>query len=407
MKSMNLLAGLLIAALLFVAGHSSAGEKPAQKSSKPEIKMAAGKADVLRVVPKKFAAFVEHDPAKAIVTLRFEGEKEPQVWPVITGADIRVRGWWGRLEQFQKGDRVWVWLGVDRQKKPRGILMLADEISEQDIHELPVVIQAVDVIGDRRTVTVKSSRKKERTLQVAANLAEVPVPSSKVYLQSAGDQARLLLTAEQLETERKQQQEYMRQQWKKFGLPGTVSFLHALGGEMEVMLDHEAIRWGRYLKNGDKITLKSAGVTGDFKPIRAVVKKVQPWRDCTRLLLVTTSGLDQLDLTIGQRIRAVVPEPPAALDQAEWPLDMDRPRSKEERLDWFMSTVYCPCGIAGDRCTGMFYTLGSCNMHGCGMPKFMRNVIGELIDQGKTDRQILDQLRQEYGPKLLRPHLLQ
>ena len=57
----------------------------------------------------------------------------------------------------------------------------------------------------------------------------------------------------------------MRRRWAEEGLPGTVIFLH-LSGEMEFMLDHEAIRWGRSLKPGDKVKLQTT------PPVPAVVK---------------------------------------------------------------------------------------------------------------------------------------
>jgi hypothetical protein len=71
-----------------------------------------------------------------------------------------------------------------------------------------------------------------------------------------------------------------------------------------------------------------------------------------------------------------------------------------------LASVYCTCGIGGDGCTGQFYTLANCNPNGCGMPKAMRRKLAERIDQGLTDRQIIEQLLKEQGPTLLRPHLL-
>jgi hypothetical protein len=62
--------------------------------------------------------------------------------------------------------------------------------------------------------------------------------------------------------------------------------------------------------------------------------------------------------------------------------------------------------VRGDVCTGHFYTLASCNPNGCGKPNQMRKHIGELIDKGLTDRQIIEQLLDEEGPGLLQPHLL-
>ncbi len=40
------------------------------------------------------------------------------------------------------------------------------------------------------------------------------------------------------------------------------------------------------------------------------------------------------------------------------------------------------------------------------MPNAMREKLAKKIDQGLTDRQIIEQLLKEQGPALLRPHLL-
>jgi hypothetical protein len=85
-------------------------------------------------VPKHFATLKAVDPAGHRVTLLLDGETLPKVWPLVPDAEVKVAGWWGRLDQFQVGDRVWVWFKTDRKKQPVSILMLADELSEQDIH---------------------------------------------------------------------------------------------------------------------------------------------------------------------------------------------------------------------------------------------------------------------------------
>ncbi len=136
----------------------------------------------------------------------------------------------------------------------------------------------------------------------------------------------------------------------------------------------------------------------------AIVKDVRPWRERTQLRLVVNS-FDQTDLTLGQRIGLKMAAPSAEVDTAQLPPDLDRKRGKEERIDWFLASIYCSCGVAGDVCTGHFYTLASCNPNGCGMPRHMRKTIGEQIDKGRTDRQIFDYLLKEHGPDLLRPHL--
>jgi hypothetical protein len=219
-----------------------------------------------------------------------------------------------------------------------------------------------------------------------------------VYVQTNGIKARITLDAPAFEQMRAAQKSLLRKRWIDEGLPGTVTFLHRFSGEMEIMLDHEAMRWGRSLKLGDKVTLNAD------PPIAAIVKEVRPWRERTQLRLVVNS-FDQTELKLGQRIGLKMAAPPSEVDTAQLPPDLDRTRTKEERIDWFLASIYCSCGVSGDVCTGHFYTLASCNPNGCGMPRHMRKTIAEQIDKGLTDRQIFAYLLKEHGPDLLRQHL--
>jgi hypothetical protein len=357
-----------------------------------KIKEVAGTAEFLRSVPKYFATLKAVDVPGRRVTLLIEGEKLPKVWPVAADAEIKVAGWWGRLDQFTPGDRVWVWFQTDRKKQAVAVAMLADEMSEQDIHGGGLSL----VRRDAESLTVNRHQKHERTLKTkdAAALAV----GKPVYIQSAGGEARVVLNADGFAARRDAQKAALRKRWIDEGLPGTVTFLHRFSGEMELMLDHEAMRWGRSLKLGDKVTLVAE------PPMPAVVKEVRPWRERTQLRLVVNS-FDQTELTLGQRIQLKVATPSPDVDAAKLPPDLDRPRTKEERVEWFLASVYCSCGVAGDVCTGHFYTLASCNPNACGMPRHMRQVVAEQIDKGMTDKQIFELLLREHGPDLLRQHL--
>ena len=98
--------------------------------------------------------------------------------------------------------------------------------------------------------------------------------------------------------------------------------------------------------------------------------------------------------------------PPAAVEADPLPPDIGRPRPRQERIDWFLASVYCTCGVRGDTCTGHFYTLSSCNPNGCGQPNLMRKRLAALVDRGLSDRQIFEKLLAQEGPGLLQPHLL-
>ncbi len=409
--------------LLFLFGSIAHAQEPKDffKPAEPS-KPVAGKSEMLRHVPKRFAILQSVDLSRREVTLLLEGDQHPKAWAISADAELKIHGWWGRLEQFTKGDRVWVWFDVDRNKQPRSVLMLADEISEQDIHGPRLTLeQSSGTEGDSPmyTVTLKPTKGASRTYRLGPFLnadkdgvevifwlkadgekkSEHVKKGEKVFVQTSGDIVRQLVSERGLEHLRDEQRRWLRERWVSDGLPGMVTFLHRLGGEFDLMLDHEAIRWGRSLKNGDKVTIKSA------TPIEAVVKEVRPWRERTQLRLVA-DGFALADLTNGQRVLIHMATPPVEVDTAEMPPDIDRPRTKPERIDWFLASTYCSCTVRGDTCTGMFYTLASCNINACGMPNHIRGLVAGMIDKGMADRQIWDELKKSQGPLMLKQHLL-
>lgn len=376
---------------------------PDSKQVNEKIKTIAGRAEVLRAVRKHFGILKAVDPARHRVTLLLEGETLAKIWDLTPDAEVKRAGWWARLDQLTIGDRVWVWFKNNRQQEPIAILMLCDELSEQDIHGPGVILEARDaktltfkpVKGASRTLNtqgIQANRGKDGAALDGFNLGE------QVYVQSTGDKARLILDSAAFEARRAEQKSALRRRWSEEGLPGTTMFLH-LSGEMEFMLDHEAMRWGRSLKPGDKVMLQTS------PPSAAVVKYVRPWRERTQLRLVV-AGADLAEMTLGQRLLLRMDAPSPEVENALLPPDMDRPRTQEERVDWFLSSIYCTCQVKGDGCTGHFYTLLSCNPNGCAAPNSMRKELAGMIEKGMTDKDIFEVLLKKHGPDLLRPHLL-
>ena len=156
--------------LLAVAAMSSRAAAPPVRSTDRIIREVAGTAEFLRSLPKEFATLVRVDAKGRTVTLRFEGKKAERVWPLTDDAEIKIDGWWGRLDQLVAGGRVWVWLATDRKKKPKAVAMIADDLSQQDIR------------GDGK----------------------------------AGK--------EEVENRRTRQRETLRKRWLAEGLPGTLTF---------------------------------------------------------------------------------------------------------------------------------------------------------------------------------------
>src|SRR4051812_24461817 len=106
---------MTVTALAVGSAAAFAEEKPAcHADPNAKVKEIAGTAEFLRVLPKPFATLKAADAKNHTVTLLTDGEKTPKVWPVEPDAELKVGGWWGRLEQFEPGSRVWVWLKLNR-----------------------------------------------------------------------------------------------------------------------------------------------------------------------------------------------------------------------------------------------------------------------------------------------------
>ena len=374
-----------------------------QGTPEKAVRQVAGSAEFLRLLPKPFGIIKAIDPKARTVSILLDGDKTAKSWAIEPDAEIKVAGWWGRLEQFKAGDRVWVWLKLDRTKNPISVAMIADELSEQVIHNLPwKVLEKSSEPRNTMTPTFTNRLTVERNKEVkkfefvdTGFLFNEKLES--VFLYTEGNELKWITDAH-LEILRSTQRDYLRKQWRDFGLPGTATFIHVFSGEMDVMLDHEAMRWGRSLKYGDQVELTSD------PPIKAIVKSVTPWRERTQVRLVV-GELQSSDLKSGQRIAMKMTWLSKEVDDSPYPTDLDRPRTKAERVEWFLASMYCVCGVGSDICTGDFYTLASCNPNGCGAPNQTRKEIGKLLDEGKTDKQIWDALVKDRGQEMTRPHL--
>src|SRR5438132_5820861 len=174
-----------------------ADKKAADKKINDKIKEVAGTAEFLRSLPKRFATLRAVDAARRSVTLLIEGESLAKVWPLTVDAEVKCAGWWGRLEQLTPGDRVWVWFKNDRSQQPVAVAMLADEISEQDIHGDGLSV----VARGGGSITLKApAAKTNRILKTAraafyrgeakASLDAFKI-GAKVYVQTTADGVRL------------------------------------------------------------------------------------------------------------------------------------------------------------------------------------------------------------------------
>ncbi len=396
---------------IYGQSNATADFKPTDQSHL-EISEPLGNQDV---TVRHFAILKDFDAERRQLTLQVEGDPEPTVWFLEPGAEVWYSGWWGRLDQFTKGDRVWVWFSGKRNQT-ESISLLADELSEQNFYGPGNIESVSPVNADHSSVVVKLSRggkpmtrsvgvSNENLLQNNATSSENA--ASKVdacFFQSTGDEARLLWTPAVFEQHRMRQMAELNQRWTNDGLPGIVAFQHANRRQLEVMLDHESLSWGRTLQPGDRVTLESSSeLQATSTP--ATVQQLRPWRERTQLLLELEQPLP-VGSTIDRRIFVKLQAAPANVNFNE-PPGLDQPRSAAQRVDWLMSGIYCTCGMH-DMCSGHFYTLAACDSFGtnpCGLAKRTRADITERVQQGQTDRRILEELLHDRGPNLLRPHM--
>jgi hypothetical protein len=366
----------------------------------------------LDVSSRHFAVLLDFDAQSQQVTLQVEGESESATWAVQAGAEIWFSGWWGRLDQFTRGDRVWVWFATGAEKRPAAVALLADELSHQELYA-PVTVKAVDLEpSDRPSMTLvamQAGKPTERTVGLSQAFLqrgdseagiETLRAGEELYIQNSGENARLLLDSAAFERRRAAQQSALGKRWSEEGLPGTVILQHADRREVEIMLDHESMSLARSLQAGDRAFLSME------QPTPGIIRKIRPWHERTQILL----EVEEIDaaLVIPARARLRLARPLEAPGQVQSPTGLDQPRGKPERVEWLMASVYCTCGMH-DACAGHFFTLAACNSspdHPCPLAKRTREDIGDRIDEGQSDRQIFDDLLKARGANLLRPHML-
>ena len=165
------------------------------------------------------------------------------------------------------------------------------------------------------------------------------------------------------------------------------------------MIVRRADAWyARSLKTNDAIALM--GQEGE--KTSCLVADVRPDYSRVRLRLQFPES-SALKVKAGDSVALFIKLPDAV--NFETPPDLGRFTDRRERIDYLLSTIYCPCGMMGDSCAGHWNTLAACKLHGCGMPNLVSKLAGEWIDAGKSDEAILAALVQRYGKNVLKPHL--
>jgi len=187
------------------------------------------------------------------------------------------------------------------------------------------------------------------------------------------------------------------------GLAATV--LTNSPGQMVLMVRRADAWFARRVRPGEAVQISAAGsedVATRSDPGSAVsVLDVRPDYSRVRISVRGSSASSETfrrgDLVF---ISAKIPE----VIDLDTPPDLGRKREKEERIDYFLSTIYCPCGMIGTSCAGHWNTLAACKLHACGMPNLMTKQLQKWIEGGKEDSEIFALLRSEHGRQVIAIH---
>ena len=64
-------------------------------------------------------------PPRKTVEFRIEGKSDTRTFGLTPGAEVKIHGSWGRLDQLVTGDRAWIWMHKARKGEPSRIFVIA------------------------------------------------------------------------------------------------------------------------------------------------------------------------------------------------------------------------------------------------------------------------------------------
>ena len=339
--------------------------------------------------------------AKSVIVFTENDNKEHALL-ITPQTEFHVEGAWGTLADFDAGQSVY--LIASTNKEGATAHALTDELSYQAMTR-PYVLKEFkegmllfeDEKGRLAPIHLKVNRETKlrgvepRSLKAGRELyfnsrwsgSERTVTA--VMDRATMDQRRMTRLQNQLESVRKE------------GLRGTILDTDSSNHQMSVLVRRSDSWYARFCKIGDKVGVR----TGGGGKVKSTVVEVRPDYSRMRIRLeVPNSGLGEAQPGAAAILFPTLPE---KMDFDATP-DLGRFAGRQDRIDYFMSTLYCPCGMLGSSCAGHWNTLAACKLHGCGMPNLLTKVIGEKIDAGKSDQVILDDLVRLNGTNVIRIH---
>ena len=384
----------------------SAGEKRVENDSPMIAKLIEGERLDWDKLVKTAGYIVKKDSANRTVTVFADKDKKEHTLLLTPQTEFYVEGAWGAAGDFKRGQSVYLIATTDEHGELMKVHALADDFSIQSMSR-PYEVKEYDKNHGR--LVLEDTKGSKGPVRVAVNRrthffthGEDIKTGARVFcnMTRAGGEWTAIEVADEasFEARRNERLKQQRERLGKQGLSGTVIALDGSAHKISVMVRRADSWYARSLKIGDLATVKGkafegagwrvAGIHPDYSRIRVELE-------------FRGSAAREVARGDGVAIFAALPD----RVEGQGPPDLDRFRGRQERIDYFLSTVYCSCGMMGDSCAGHWNTLAACKLHGCGMPNLVSRQIGEWIDGGRSDAEILAGLIKANGTNMLRPHV--
>jgi len=383
----------------------SSAEKIAEASEPMAARLIAGERLDWDKLVKATGCLIKINRAAQSVTVLTDFDKKEHFVQMTPQTEFHVEGAWGDLENFRPNQNVYLILAKNEKGEVSIAHALADEISMQSMSR-PYLVREQDREKGWLRLVDEQSRNPVVNLEITGETKQLARRSDiqtgdKYYFNStrSGSSARALALMDEpnFQAHRHERLLAHRKAVKKYGMLATVLDSDAANNCVTLLVRRSDAWYARWLKPNDIVELK----VDPSEKVSCKIVEARP--DYSRIRVRLNLGAFHIPAVQPGQSAAMFAEIPAQTS-FDTPPDLGRFIKRQDRIDYFMSTIYCPCGMIGNSCAGHWNTLAACKLHGCGMPNLITKFVGEQIDAGKSDEAILAELVERNGEKVLKLH---
>lgn len=289
----------------------------------------APSANYFKSMPKSFVRIISYDSALRRLRFAWEaGGKESEL-PVLPEAEVQRFGYWAEPADFSPGERVWIAVEIDAKETWLAVRIMLDGVSVQSMFHDTYTVGDGELVRDTPSAT-----------RLRVSLPSGATAGARVFWNSRHEGAALaatdVLDAAAFENARALQVRRHFERLAQAGLSALVNDVDPVDGRLLVTVRRADAIWARTLKMNHKVRI------GDWE---AKVHEVRPDYARARVKLVA-EGNRLTGLKAGTWVHLKM-ETPKDLDP-DRPPDPGRFTERADRIAWFLSTIYCVCGMAHD-----------------------------------------------------------